>query len=139
MAAVNLKSLISRLNTLTRGNLEGAAGLCLARTQYNVEIEHWLTKLLDAPGSDAVAIARRFEIDSARLTRDLTKALDRLKTGNSRPPGLSPDVVSLAREAWVLASLEFGAPRIRFEHLDAESVPLDVIADLGNPFQRFRD
>jgi type VI secretion system protein VasG len=33
---VNLKSLIGKLNTPTRSALEAAAGLCLARTHYDV-------------------------------------------------------------------------------------------------------
>jgi len=46
--AVNLKSLIGKLNTQTRGALEAAAGLCLSRTHYDIEVEHYLMKLLDA-------------------------------------------------------------------------------------------
>ncbi len=48
--AVNLKSLIGKLNESTRNALEAAAGLCLSRTHYDVEIEHYLMKLLDASG-----------------------------------------------------------------------------------------
>ena len=47
---VNLRSLIGKLNTTTRNALEGAAGLCLSRTHYDMEIEHFLMKLLDASG-----------------------------------------------------------------------------------------
>ena len=32
---INLKALIGKLNDTTRGALEGAAGLCLARTHYD--------------------------------------------------------------------------------------------------------
>ena len=42
---VNLKSLIGKLNDTCRSALEGAAGLCLSRTHYDVEIEHLLLKL----------------------------------------------------------------------------------------------
>ena len=37
---VNLKSLVGRLNDVCRNALESAAGLCLSRTNYDVEIEH---------------------------------------------------------------------------------------------------
>ena len=40
--SANLKSLIGKLNDVTRGALEGAAGLCLARTHYDIEMEHYL-------------------------------------------------------------------------------------------------
>src|SRR5687768_1193105 len=111
MSNSNLKSLIAKLNTTCRSTLEAAAGLCLSRTNYNVEIEHWLLKLLENPGSDISAIFKHYGIDTARVSKDLTKALDRLKTGNARPPALSPDISQLAREAWMIASVDFSAPR----------------------------
>ncbi|MBX3411215.1 MAG: type VI secretion system ATPase TssH [Pirellulales bacterium] len=117
MVAVNLKSLVGRLNDTCRRSLEAAAGLCLSRTNYNVEIEHWLLKLIEMPGTDLAALLRYFEIDASRLTSDLTKAIDRLKTGNSRPPALAPHVVDLARDAWLIASVDCSAPRIRSGHL----------------------
>ena len=38
MVTIDLKSLVGKLNDLSRNALEGAAGLCLARTHYNVEV-----------------------------------------------------------------------------------------------------
>ena len=119
MVSVNLKSLIARLNDTCRRTLEGAAGFCLSRTNHNVEIEHWLVKLLEEPNSDIEAILKHYGIDHSQLTADLTKALDRLQTGNGRPPGLSPDIVQLAREGWMLGSVEFGAATTRSGYLFA--------------------
>lgn len=117
MPSLNLKSLVGKLNTTCRQSLEAAAGLCLSRTHYNVEVEHWLLKLIEQPGTDLAALFRYFEIDVSRLTKDLTKAIDRMKTGNSRPPALSPTTVELAREAFVVGSIEFGSPKTRSSHL----------------------
>jgi len=117
MDHANLKSLVSKLNATCRNSLEGAAGLCLSRTNYNVEIEHWLLKLLEVADSDLAAIFRYYEVDVSRLARQLTAVVDRLKTGNARPPALSPQVVTLIREAWMACSVEFGANQIRSGHL----------------------
>jgi len=117
MASVNLKQLISRLNDTSRRMLEGAAGLCLSRTNYNVEIEHWFVKLLELVDTDLNVILRHFEIEPGRLQADLIRAIDKLKTGNARPPALSPDVVTLVREAWLLASIDYQAPQVRTGHL----------------------
>ena len=113
MASLNLKSLVGKLNSTCRRALEGSAGLCLSRTNYNVEVEHWLMKLLEPADTDLPRILRHYEIDPARLNRELTKVLDGLKTGNARAPELSPEIVDLMREAWVLASLKYGAGAIR--------------------------
>ncbi len=124
---MNLHSLIGRLDPLCRNALEGAAGLCLSRTHYNVEIEHWLIKLLEADGSDLLAILRHYAIDDASLKADLTRAVDRLKTGNARPPALSPSVVDLAREAWLIASLDYEAGTARSGHLLVALLSKDVL------------
>ncbi len=43
---INLKGLIGKLDDTCRRALEGAAGLCLSRTHYDVDIEHLISKLL---------------------------------------------------------------------------------------------
>ena len=117
MAAINLKALIGKLNGTCTRTLEGAAGLCLSRSNYNVEVEHWLLKLLEGSQTDIHAILKAFGVDVSRLTADLMKAVDRLKTGNSSQPLLSQHIVDLVREAWVLGSIEFGAGQARSGHL----------------------
>ncbi len=117
MVPVNLKSLVGRLNDTTRRSLEASAGFCLSRTNYNVEIEHWLLKLVETPNTDLAALLRHYGIDAGRVSAALTRLIDRFKTGNARPPGLSPHLVDWIREAWVVASVDFCAPRIRSGHL----------------------
>src|SRR5690606_31577143 len=56
-------------------------------------------------------------VDAGRVAGELTRALDRMRTGNARAPSLSPDIVSLIKEAWLIASLESGAGKIRSGHL----------------------
>jgi len=82
-----------------------------------VEIEHLLLKLMEAADSDLARILRQYEIDPSRLSKDITRALDRLKTGNSRTPALSPRIPQLVEDAWLLASVDFGASKIRSGHL----------------------
>lgn len=117
MITIDLKSLVGRLNEPCRIALEGAAGLCLARTHYNVEIEHWLLKLLEIQGSDLSAILEKFEVDFGKLTQDLNNELDRIKSGNTRAPALSPNLVEIAKNAWMLASVEYGHGTATSAHL----------------------
>ena len=117
LVTLDLRSLIGRLDEHCRRALEAAAGLTMSRTHYNVEIEHWLVKLADGTDTDIAAIFRQYEIDHGRFMADLNKALDRLKTGNSRAPGLAPDVVDTAKQAWLLASIEQGLSRVRSGHV----------------------
>jgi type VI secretion system protein VasG len=110
---LNLKSLIGKLNDTTRSPLEAAAGLCLSRTHYDIEIEHYLMKLLDVTDCDFGHIAQHFSIDRSRLSAELTRSLDRLKSGNARTPALSPTILKMFTEAWTIGSIDYNARRIR--------------------------
>jgi type VI secretion system protein VasG len=111
--SLNLKSLIAKLNESTRAALESAAGLCVSRAHYDIEIEHYLLKTLDASDNDINAILRHFGIDKSRFTADLQRSLDKLKSGNARSPAFSPTVVKMLTEAWTLASIEYDSGTVR--------------------------
>ncbi|HUF28327.1 MAG TPA: type VI secretion system ATPase TssH [Gemmatimonadaceae bacterium] len=113
---VNLRALIGKLNHETRNALEAAAGLCLGRTHYDVEIEHFLLKALDASDTDLAFILRHHGVDRSRLAAELTRSIDRLKSGNARTPALSPTLVRMFQEAWTIGSLDFGATQVRTGH-----------------------
>ncbi|MGA2248954.1 type VI secretion system ATPase TssH [Terracidiphilus sp.] len=111
--STNLKTLISKLNDATRKAFEASAGLCVGRTHYDIEIEHYLTKVLDATDNDVASILKHFEVNRSRLTAELERALDNLKSGNARSPAFSPYLVKMLTEAWSVASLDFNAGNIR--------------------------
>jgi len=111
--STNLKALIDKMNDTTRKALESAAGLCVARTHYDIEIEHYLLKVLDASDNDIAAILKHFGVDRSRLTKELERSLDSLKSGNARSPAFSPSVVKMLSEAWTVASIDFNAGSIR--------------------------
>src|SRR6267378_1210757 len=113
---VNLKGLIGKLNAPTRNALEAAAGLCLARTHYDVEIEHFLLKALEASDGDLAFILKHYGVNRSRLAEDLTKSLDKLKSGNARTPALSPTLARMLSEAWLIGSVDYGAAQIRTGH-----------------------
>ncbi|MBA3975419.1 MAG: type VI secretion system ATPase TssH [Candidatus Solibacter sp.] len=114
--AASLKSLISKLNDTCRQTLESAAGLCMARTHYNVEIEHFVIRLLEHSDDDSAKIFHHFGLDPSRLNSELNRSLDKFKRGNSRTPAFSPDLMQMFTEAWTLGSLEYGARTIRSGH-----------------------
>ena len=110
---LNLKSLIGKLNGTTRRAMEAAAGLCMSRTHYDIEIEHYLLKLLDNPETDVPLILKQYGIDQSRLTAELTRSLDHLKTGNARSPAFSPMLLKMFTDAWSIASIDYNASEIR--------------------------
>ena len=117
MPKTNLKSLIGKLNSTCRSALESAAGLCLSQTHYDVELEHFLLKLLEMQDTDFQKIMRHFEINDTRLTSDLTRAMEGFKTGNARNPTLSPRIPQMIQDAWLIASVNYQTSSVRSGHL----------------------
>jgi type VI secretion system protein VasG len=107
------KSVVGRLNSTTRKALEDAAALCVAQTHYNIEVEHFLAKLMDVQDSDFAVIVKQFGVDRSRLAADIGGSLDKLKRGNARGPGYTPTLVKMLSEAWTIGSLAYGAAQIR--------------------------
>jgi type VI secretion system protein VasG len=110
---VDLRSLIGRLNDETRNAVESAAGLCVSRTHYDVEIEHFLLKLLDGTDNDLALILKHYGVDRSRFAAQLTESIDRFKSGNARTPSLSPSLMRMLTEAWLIGSVDYGAVAIR--------------------------
>ena len=77
MAAVNPRALLERLNpTCRRVLVEGAISLCVAQTNYYVEIEHWLLKLIEVADIDLARILRHYDVDPSRLKKELMRSVD---------------------------------------------------------------
>jgi type VI secretion system protein VasG len=118
----DLSPLLRRLNDHCAQALADAASLCETRAHRDVEIEHWLIKLLELGEGDLVAIVRRYELDVDGIWNGLLDAIDRLPQELRGKPRLSRRLGQLLEAAWMRASLEEGSPAIRSAHLLAALV-----------------
>ena len=134
--AANLRALIGKLNAACRSAVEGAAGLCLSRSHYDIEIEHFLVKALDTTDGDLAQILKHYGVNRSRIADDLARGLDRLKTGNARTPSLSPSLVKLLTEAWTIGSLEYHAPQVRTGHCVLALLTNDELARMAKDISR---
>ncbi len=115
--SINLKTLIGKLDATCRQAAERAASLCMARGNYEVDLEHLFLALLEQPQCDFVLIARRSGISPETLQRDLEAEIGRFRNGNTRTPVFSQHLPALFEHAWLIASLDSGTTRIRSGHL----------------------
>lgn len=113
MISVDIKSLISRLNPFCAEALQNAAGLCVARTHYEVTVEHFLAKILEDPQADWPIILRQFDLDPGRVRKALEETLEDFSTGNAARPTFSPVLLELYQDAWVISSIDFSERQIR--------------------------
>lgn len=113
MGDISRVSLFGKLNTLAYKAIESATVFCKLRGNPYVEIVHWIHQILQQQSSDLHLIVRAFELDAARLARDLTAALDRLPRGATSISDLSAHIEDATERAWVWATLKFGDAQIR--------------------------
>ncbi|WP_066092773.1 type VI secretion system ATPase TssH [Xanthomonas massiliensis] len=115
--SINLKTLIGKLDDTCRRAAERAASLCMARGHYEVDLEHLFLALLEEEDNDFTLVVRRGGVQPEELRRDLEAEIGRFRSGNARTPVFSPHLPALFEHAWLIASLDSHAPRIRSGHL----------------------
>jgi type VI secretion system protein VasG len=113
MLTVDIKNLLALLNPLCTRALEGAAGLCVSRSHYEVTVEHLFAKLLEEPQGDLSLILRHFEIDPQTVQRSLERTLQEFHSGNTGKPVFSPLLIQWCQDAWLLSSIDLSQRHIR--------------------------
>ncbi len=105
MIIADLKPLFRRMSPVLTRAVEQGAGLCLSRTHYEITPEHVLMSLLDHPDSDVMKVLVAEGIEPSGLRREMSNALDDLKSGNGGRPVFSPLLIELLQDAHLIASL----------------------------------
>jgi type VI secretion system protein VasG len=111
--SLEVKALVAKLDKPTRRAMEEAAQLCVAQTHFNIEVEHLLLRLIDQADGEIRRILRYYEIDIPAVEAELVAASGKFARGNGRTPGLSPQILSLLEEAWLLSSVLLEGRSIR--------------------------
>src|SRR5215468_11424364 len=117
MTEISRSALFGKLNSLAYKAIEGATVFCKLRGNPYVELVHWIQQILQTPDSDMHRIVRHFEVDSSRLAKDMTSALDRLPRGATSISDLSTHVENAVERGWVYGTLMFGEAQVRTGHL----------------------
>ena len=117
MAEINRVQLFGKLNSLAYKAIEGATVFCKLRGNPYVELEHWLQQILSNQDSDLHRIIKHFELDTSRLAKDMTDALDRLPRGATSISDLSSHIENAVERAWVYGTLLFGEYKVRTGHV----------------------
>ncbi|MFS2158153.1 type VI secretion system ATPase TssH [Pseudomonas sp. Pseusp122] len=117
MGEISRAALFGKLNSVAYKAIEAATVFCKLRGNPYVELAHWFHQLLQLQDSDLHRIIRQFDIEPARLARDLTEALDRLPRGSTSITDLSSHVEEAVERGWVYGSLMFGESQVRTGYL----------------------
>lgn len=112
MIRIELSTLITKLNPITKLAMEEAASLCIGRRNEEITLSHLLYCLLENPLSDVKVLLKQSECDFSELQRILG---DSLPTGETLDtyPAFSPLLVELLQDAWLLSTTELQESKLR--------------------------
>ncbi|WP_043711759.1 type VI secretion system ATPase TssH [Corallococcus macrosporus] len=110
---VDPKALVRRLTPTSTRLLEAAVARASAGRFYEIVPEHLLVQMLEPEDSDVARILQQFGVDRRQLLASMERALQGLRAGNAGRPVFSETLFQWFEEAWLLASVEQGATRLR--------------------------
>jgi len=117
MREISRVALFGKLNPVAYRGIEAATVFCKLRGNPYVELGHWIHQLLQLTDSDLHRAIQQFNLDPARLARDITAYLDRLPRGSTSISDLSSQVEEGVERGWVYGSLMFGETQVRTGYL----------------------
>ncbi|MCO6456063.1 MAG: type VI secretion system ATPase TssH [Pirellulaceae bacterium] len=117
MAEINRVALFGKLNSVGYKSIEAATTFCKMRGNPYVELVHWFHQILQLQDSDLHRVIRQFNIEPARLVKDLTEALDRLPRGSTTITDLAAHIEEATKEGWLYGTLLFGDAQVRTGYL----------------------
>ncbi|GGC07700.1 protein ClpV1 [Marivita lacus] len=117
MTEISRVALFGKLNKVGYQAVEGATVFCKMRGNPYVEIIHWLAQLVQVDNSDVQKIIQHYDLDPAKLSADMTRALDALPRGASSISDLSSHLQDSMERAWVYGSLLYNSNQVRTGHL----------------------
>ncbi|NPD25570.1 type VI secretion system ATPase TssH [Corallococcus exiguus] len=110
---VEPKTLVRRLTPTATRMLEAAVARANSSRCYEIIPEHLLRQLLEDDDCEASLILRQFQVERARVLAAVEDSLRALRTGNAGRPVFSESLFQWFEDAWLMASLEQGATRLR--------------------------
>jgi len=117
MSEISRVALFGKLNSLAYRAIESATVFCKMRGNPYVELVHWFHQVLQLQDSDLHHIVKQFNIDPARLAKDITDNLDRLPRGSTSISDLSSHIEEAVERAWVYGTLMFKDSQVRTGYL----------------------
>ncbi len=113
MLKVSLNALVERLHPVCLDALQRSAAFCADNNHYEVGIEHLILVLCRHSHADLPLILQHFGIDPEALALLLEQTVKELPIGHTGRPSMSPLLMDLIQDAWLLSSIERGEHCIR--------------------------
>jgi type VI secretion system protein VasG len=117
MADISLEAVTGKLNSIGYDAFMQALRQAKGAGNRNLEMAHWLLKLLQNDRTDMAVTADHFKLDRARLLLDLGAMVNGFAINKTEMPGISENIVDALDRGWYYATLLFGETQIRSGHI----------------------
>jgi type VI secretion system protein VasG len=117
MADVSLETVTGKLNQVGYDTFMQALRHAKGAGNRNLELEHWLLKILQMDRTDVSLTVDHFKLNNAQLLDDLNKVVSGFAMNKTEMPGISENIIDALDRGWHYATLMFGETQIRTGHI----------------------
>ncbi|MCF7505450.1 type VI secretion system ATPase TssH [Vibrio sp. L3-7] len=117
MTQVTLTNLVGKLSPELKQALEASAGAAMNQGVGAIETEHWILQLISQKDPKLMTLCESQNLSLDALVNELTKKISMLPKGNEGQPTLSHSLTELIKDAWMIASVNYGHGEIVSLHL----------------------
>lgn len=117
MTQVTLTNLVAKLSPELKQALEVSAGTAMNQNVPAIETEHWILQLLSQQDQHLANLIHSQNLSQENLVNELSSKVSRLPKGNEGQPTLSHALTEIVKDAWMIASVNYGHGEIISLHL----------------------
>src|SRR3954454_12225903 len=117
MAEISLEVVTGKLNRVGYDAFMQALRHAKGAGHRNLELAHWLLKILQMDRTDLALTADHFKLDRAKLLIDVNSVVSGFAMNKTEMPGISEHVVEVLDRGWHYATLLFAETQIRTGHI----------------------
>ncbi len=114
---MELDKLTKKLSDDNRDLLNSTVAMAASRGHEAADLEHWLLEVTLNTPKDILSVFTHFDVKVEKLQADVTDIIERFNATNDGFPKVSPDIIRLLFEGWMVASTRYESLIIRPVHI----------------------
>ncbi|HHP0448172.1 TPA: type VI secretion system ATPase TssH [Vibrio harveyi] len=139
MTQVTLTNLVAKLSPELKRALEASAGAAMNQGVAAIEPEHWLLTLLNQQDAHLKTLIESQKINQDQLASELANRIERLPKVQDSQPTLSHSLTELLKDAWMIASVNYGHGEIISLHLVQALLQQNVMGVSSNNLESLQN
>ncbi|WP_399424848.1 type VI secretion system ATPase TssH [Vibrio campbellii] len=139
MTQVTLTNLVAKLSPELKRALEASAGAAMNQGVAAIEPEHWLLTLLNQQDTHLKTLIESQKINQDQLASELANRIEHLPKVQDSQSTLSHALTELLKDAWMIASVNYGHGEIISLHLVQALLQQNIMGVSGNNLESLQN